>query len=340
MREISKVLFTLLLILSAGLATVMAQDIHYSQMYSTPLYVNPALTGNHECDVRVGLNYRQQAASFTTPFTTYTAWADAKLTPNFLGKRSWLGIGGHMYYDNAGEGSLTKVTGTFLASFNQGFNSDNSFYGSLGVGIGYTNRSVDQTKLIFGDQWDPINLRFDPDNIATQEALASNSIFYPDFSLGLAVHQVEVGEWGWEAGFSLSHINEPDESFFGEANRLGMKYIVHGAFHYIISDMLMIKPEAYYVAHEGTNEIIFGGNLVADLMTVRMHGGLWYRVGRDIVPVLGMEYNKFTFLFSYDVNVSQQRLASDYQGGFEFSLVKKICIPESTKRKPCKYLEF
>ena len=47
--------FTLLiLILTAVWIDLKGQDVHYSQMYATPLYINPAFTGNHECDYRVG----------------------------------------------------------------------------------------------------------------------------------------------------------------------------------------------------------------------------------------------------------------------------------------------
>ena len=37
------------------------------------------------------------------------------------------------------------------------------------------------------------------------------------------------------------------------------------------------------------------------------------------------DYNDFSFGFSYDVNVSSLRAASDSQGAFEFSTVYKIC---------------
>ena len=320
---------------------VNGQDIHYSQMYSTPLYINPAFTGNHECDIRTGLNYRQQAASFTIPFTTYTAWLDSRIQPNFLGKRSWIGLGGHMYYDNAGTGSLKKVQGMFLGSFSQGFDSDNSLYGSLGVGLGYTNRSIDMNNLIFDTQWDSTLFVFDP-GISNGESLQNSSIFYMDFNLGLSVHHLVNQKWMYEAGASISHINKPKESFFGEDNRLGRKFIVHATVQHILSDNFLIKPEAYFISHEGVEEIIIGANTIYGATEIKLHGGLWTRIGRDIIPVLGIEYNGFVLLFSYDINISKQRMASNYQGGFEFSIVKKFCnsTRRGSKRNPCKFLEF
>ena len=334
--------FLLLMVIS--LVSIQGQDVHYSQMYATPLYINPAFTGNHDCDYRAGLNYRQQAASFTVPFTTYTAWGDTRLMPNFLKQRGWFGLGAHMYYDNAGDGDLKKVQGMFLAAYSQGFNSDNSLYGSLGVGVGYTNRSLNKNNLLFGDMWNNTDLEWDYGFPSADLSLIKNSsIFYLDFNLGLSIHQLVNEKWQYEVGASVSHINTPVETFFGESgknNELGRKYIGSFTVQYILSDNLLIKPEAYYTTQEGTDEILVGANLVFSALELNLQGGLWTRVGRDVIPVIGVEYNKFTLLFSYDVNVSKQRQASQYQGGFEFSLVKRFCARHSTKRRPCKMLEF
>ncbi len=48
---------------------------------------------------------------------------------------------------------LQKIQGMLFTAYSQGFNSDNSLYGSLGVGLGVTNRSVDKNALLYGDQW-------------------------------------------------------------------------------------------------------------------------------------------------------------------------------------------
>lgn len=330
------------LFLLTGWTTLSGQDIHYSQMYSTPLYVNPAFTGNHDCNYRAGVNYRQQAASFTVPFETYTAWLDTRFSPKFLRQRGWFGIGGHMYYDNAGDGDLEKVQGMLFTAYSQGFNADNSLYGSLGVGVGVTNRSLNANNLIFGDQWDNQMLEFNlgktSDDLLNIE---SSSIFYVDFNLGLSLHHLVNDKWMYEVGGSVSHINTPEESFFGENNnKVGRKFIGHATFQVLLSPYLLIKPEAYYISQQNVNEFLLGANLVYNAMDLKLIGGLWYRWNRDIIPAVGLEYNKFTLLFTYDINVSAQRNASNYQGGFELSLVKKFCARVSTKRQPCKFLEF
>ncbi|MCD4736655.1 MAG: PorP/SprF family type IX secretion system membrane protein [Bacteroidales bacterium] len=330
----------LLVFLVSGYSSF-SQDVHYSQFYSTPLYINPALTGNHECDLRLGLNYRQQASYLPVPFETYSAFADTRFYPGFLKKRGWFGIGGNFYYDNAGDGDLQKVQGTFLASYSQGFNSDNSMYGSLGTSIGITNRSINYNNLIFDSQWNYGDLVFDP-SLPNNESFSNSSIFYPDFNLGLSFHHMVNEKWLYEMGVSMSHINKPSESFFGENNRLGRKLIVHASLQTLLTERLLLRPEAFFVAHENVSETVFGANVVYNFYTVKLYGGLWHRLSRDIIPVAGIEYSKFVLLFSYDINISKQRIVSEYKGGFEVSLIKKFCgsTRHSTKREPCKFLEF
>lgn len=341
MNGFKRLVLPIILFIVGG-SSLSGQDIHYSQMYSTPLYVNPAFTGNHNCSYRAGVNYRQQAASYTVPFETYTAWGDTRFSPKFLRQRGWFGLGAHLYYDNAGDGDLKKVQGMLFGAYSQGFNADNSLYATLGVGVGVTNRSLNANNLVFGDQWDAQLLEF---NLGTPSIdlnnLQSSSIFYADFNLGLSLHHLVNNIWMYEIGGSISHINTPTESFFGENNnKLARKFIGHVTVQYLLSSSWMIKPEVYYITQSNVSEILFGANMVYNAMELKMIGGLWTRLGRDIIPVIGAEYNKFTLLFSYDINVSSQHVASNYQGGFEFSLVKKICSRVSTRREPCKFLEF
>ena len=47
-----------------------SQDLHYSQIYMTPMALNPALTGGTESDGRISLNYRDQWRSWVMPMNT------------------------------------------------------------------------------------------------------------------------------------------------------------------------------------------------------------------------------------------------------------------------------
>ena len=59
--------------------TMYAQDVHFSQFYQTPLFVNPALTGAFSGNQRLILNYKDQWTSFGSPFKTYAFQFDASI---------------------------------------------------------------------------------------------------------------------------------------------------------------------------------------------------------------------------------------------------------------------
>jgi len=53
-----------------------------------------------------------------------------------------------------------------------------------------------------------------------------------------------------------------------------------------------------------------------------LYGGAFYRLNDAVVPVVKLDYMRYSFGFSYDVNVSKLKAASNLKGGYEISLVK------------------
>ncbi len=64
-------LFGMLLLLSPG----KAQDFQFSQFYTAPLYLNPALTGISQ-ETRMGTVFRNQWPGLDYQFTAFTAYVD------------------------------------------------------------------------------------------------------------------------------------------------------------------------------------------------------------------------------------------------------------------------
>jgi hypothetical protein len=52
-----------------------------------------------------------------------------------------------------------------------------------------------------------------------------------------------------------------------------------------------------------------------------LYTGLWYRFNDAIIPYLGLEVSNFRIGFSYDLNSSSLRTASNTRGGTEISLI-------------------
>jgi type IX secretion system PorP/SprF family membrane protein len=311
-----------------------AQDIHFSQFYNTPLIINPAFTGNSDYNLRFGLNYRNQGKSISVPYKTYSAFIDAKLTPRFL-KRGRFGIGGMFYNDRAGDGNLQSTTGMAFASYSKGFNRYNTFVGTIGIAIGFLNRSVNFSKLLFDNQWNGTS--FDP-SLPNNENFTDNSIFSIDFNFGALISYSFSKKIKVHIGSSLCHVNKPKTSFYESNNRLEHKLIIHGGLYYELNNKLNITPEFFYSTQSNTNEIIFGTNLLYGKKELKLNCGIWYRFSRDIIPLIGINYNKYNLSFSYDINISKLHYASNYCGGMEISLIRIFYI--NNRRTPCENFEY
>ena len=74
----------ILLFMHAAVGQLQAQDIHFSQYFSTPLTINPSYTGSFVGDYRAGLNYRQQWGSVTVPYKSFDFYGDMSFNKNFI----------------------------------------------------------------------------------------------------------------------------------------------------------------------------------------------------------------------------------------------------------------
>jgi hypothetical protein len=52
-------------------------------------------------------------------------------------------------------------------------------------------------------------------------------------------------------------------------------------------------------------------------------GGLYYRVGDAVIPMIGFELNNVRFTFSYDATTSSLHNFNHYLGASEFNIIKK-----------------
>ena len=323
---LKQLIFILLVFISGNL---FSQDIHFSQFYNALLNVNPALTGVGAAPVRIGLLYRNQWNSISSPYKTYTGFVDGRFTIKGL-YRTWFGVGVAAYNDQAGDGVLSNTLASFSLSVTQGFNRDNTFLASMGFSVGLLNRSVQFSNFVFDEQWNGV--KFDP-NLGSNEPFSSQSVMALDFNFGVNISYAINRNTKVELGTSLHHINRPKTSFYDADNRIDLKLISHARAEFAVDSRMMIAPALFYSVQANTQELIFGSNIYYSMSDVDLIGGLWYRWGRDVIPVVGMEFRQYRFMLSYDVNVSSLHAASNYQGGVELSLIK--VFRKKTSRYPC-----
>ncbi len=297
------------------------QSIRFSQFYSSPLLLNPALTGSSSCLFRGGLNYRNQWADIS-PYVTTSIFADGKI-PSRHPKRQWMGAGIMVLNDEVGDGSLTTTRGSLLFSYTKGLSRNNSLYFSLGTGITVVNKSVNYSLLLFDEQWD--GFKFNPLLYNGEEGY-KESLFYFDLSVGILATYYH-GKFKYTLGISMDHLNIPQASFYFEGGeRIGIATVVHGGASGSITRYFGIRPEFMILSRNGATEIDYGTNVFFKMnRDLRLYFGLWNRWNRDLIEVIGFDYEGVTFLLSYDVNfVKGLRSANNFKGGAEIYITRKF----------------
>lgn len=307
-----------------GVQSGRAQDLHFSQFFNNPLLTNPANTGFiPDADYRLGASYRNQYSNImAVPYKTISIYGDAQVFRNKI-ETGWLGLGGVILRDVAGTGSLTstKIYGSLAYHQMLGLSS----LLTAGFNVGWANKRIDQSKLTFPDQFDG---RFFDGTLPTSVQLLNNSVSYFDMQAGLNYAYFPTENIYINAGYSIHHVNQPKETFFEDngESKLDMRHIgfLNGIFK--MNENVIINPNVYYTTQAKSSELVLGLNGAYNLSgdgSKQLIGGLYYRYGDAVVPMVGLEINNIRFTFSYDVTTSSLKNYNHSMGASEFNLLKK-----------------
>jgi type IX secretion system PorP/SprF family membrane protein len=326
-----------------SILTAQAQDIHFSQFYASPLNLNPALTGVMNCNGRLSLNYRDQWSSVLRDkaFSTYNLSYDGKIP---VGRYDYIGLGGTVWGDKAGSLGFktTQAKLSFSYAKKMGGYRKSAQYLVLGADVSGSQRGIDFTDARWGSQND--GGVFNP-NIASFETRFSRTSFWvPDVTAGLMWFSVIDENSNYYIGGAYGHINRANQSFTPDINvPIFSKFTIHAGGEFEITNGLSLLPGAVVLLQGPSMEMNFGSNVKFKLGSSRQDNealqfGAWLRLSNKLesgthadalIFCSRFDYNEFSLGLSYDVNTSALSTASHSNGGFEFSLVYKLCGKES-----------
>ena len=299
----------------AGSGELQAQDPQFTQFYANPLYLNPAFAGAARCP-RVVLNYRNQWPALTGTFETFSASYDQHVES--LGG----GIGLLVNHDQAGKGTLNTTNVSAIYSYQQAVTR--KFSMKFGFQATYFQKSLDWSKLTFGDMIDPRRGFI----FNTADVPRGGSVSNVDFSAGILGYS-DI----FFAGFAVNHITEPNESLIVATSELPMKLTAHAGANIPLGTngrygeaKTLLSPNVLYQQQAEFRQFNIGMYIDHGPITA----GVWFREGDSFIALFGFHTDKYKFGYSYDLTTSQLTTAS--AGSHELSLQVQLNCKRKKRR--------
>jgi type IX secretion system PorP/SprF family membrane protein len=309
-----------------------AQDVHFTQYFTSPLTLNPAMTGLIAEDLRVSANYRSQWTSVSTsyPYTTATFSFELAALKGKLPEGDALGIGLMGLYDKSGSGGLTNTTVGGSLAYHKAFGRERQQHISFGMQVNMVQKSIDQTKLIFEDMYNVTTGTVSAPG-TSMSAITTPNLSYPDFNAGV-MYSGKIAEHATGYfGYSYYHLTQPTEGFISsDSHEIHKRQTAYIGGSFDLAPTVILYTSALYQSQATAEELLMGGAVGFILNpnhdeeyaknTIFYLGG-WYRYRDALAPYVAIEWSRMRIGFSYDVNVSAFAPATHGLGGYELSLI-------------------
>ena len=310
-----------------------AQDIHFSQIYMSPLTLNPALAGA-VFEKQALINYKDQWSSITTPYKTLAASYDMRFNKKKEKKGFWAG-GINFFSDKAGDNKLATLQANITAAYHVRLNE----YSTLGAGVqgGFGQKSLSDGASQWGNQYDGYAY-----NSALPTGEIPNKTFftYPDLSAGIvwnyyntsgSIQVSDNHDLKANAGLSVFHVTQPKDSYYNNVEKLFMKYVFHAsALVSIPNSRIALVPSFMYCIQGPSKELIVGSliryKIKQDSKYTGSNKGSAISIGalsraKDAMTVsMLLEFSNYALGMSYDLTTSKLISASKGRGGVELTL--------------------
>lgn len=325
MKKVFKIVL-LIIVLCSSVAK--GQDMHFTQFYASPLYLNPAFAGANVCS-RVSLTYRNQWPGISKTYKSFLVSVDHSV------QKYNLGVGFLLGSDVAGSGDLRTTLINPMISYGVKINRKLGLRFGFLPGIGM--RSIDYTKLVFGDQ-----IARGGGGVASIEDPTQNKVF-----IDIGAGALFFSEKYW-LGTSFSHLTGANTTLVDNEAILPLKYSLHGGVKIILNENKgnilenrSISPAFHYRGQKEFDQFDLGFYFTQHVFNI----GLWYRglpgikeykpgyPNNDAFSVtIGVQADRVNVGYSYDVTISYLKHDAS-KGAHEITLSYQLCKLKKRRKK-------
>ncbi|MCR4680902.1 MAG: PorP/SprF family type IX secretion system membrane protein [Bacteroidales bacterium] len=336
-----KYIILLLIALSSFFQLGRAQNHHYSQFYTAPVSMNPALAGAYDGIIRIGANQRTQWLSVTEPYLTFGLGADGALYKNNR-RQELIGIGGAVNTLKAGDVGYTSIQALAALSYVKYVGRQNRHKIGLGIYGGMFHNFFNPEAANWDEQFQH---NFHDPYLPSGETILTNRQYYFDMGAGAFWSFTPDRFNTFQLGFSAAHLNRPKETFGTTSQRLPIRYTAHFISRIGLMENLALEPMAFASWQKSFSEYTFGTNIEYFqrknhfLTLFSFGGGLFYRWNDAVIANLFFDWQSLRIGVSYDVNVSPFHVATHLRGALELSITYIFRRQNVTRtgNLPCPY---
>ena len=300
-----------------------AQDPNFSQFFTCPLNINPAIAGDGDNRWRVMSTFRSQSLSTGANYRTKAISADGRIYNN-TETLTYVGLGAMLMTEDAMDGVFKSNYFSLNTSCHIALNDNDWVHGlTLGLGWIYNKINIDYAELTTGQQLSSMGFNR---QLPTGEPSLNNIPGISSVSAGL-IYTFSSDNLVADFGVAGFRFFKTKQSVFDNTAQFSTpRYDAHFSIGKILNDRLNINMNGYYQTQNGVQGFSFGGHLgfshSTDENAPRVFNlGAYYRVGDALIPYVGYVFNDFQVGLTYDVQVSPVKSGAVSPNSFEISLI-------------------
>ncbi len=292
---------------------VIAQELQFSQYFTSSLYLNPAFSAIY-VDPSISINFRKPADNGLTYNETNQISATLPILVNQSDNTSRAGLGLMAYSNKSGFEGVFQITGA-LASYahNISLGSLNTEVIAIGIQGGFESYKVNFGKLRWGTGYNPF-YGYD-DSRPTPVTEFDQATMHPIINAGIMYYynrerNFTIYNYSAFSGFAVTNLNRPDKTFVktGDA-RAPMLFKYHGGievkfkkFNFLPNILAQyqsgnLSSDAGLYMWYSFRQDGFGSGT-----NIKLVAGSWYRLRDSFIFLTGLNYNSMSFKVSYDLN--------------------------------------
>jgi type IX secretion system PorP/SprF family membrane protein len=294
------------------------QQSLYSQYFSTPLSLNPSLTGYFNGSFRFSSVNRSQWGEDGNPFKSLTASVEKRFLSNST--KGKLGAGLLFSTDNSNLTAYSVTKAALSVAYNKALDEEGTIEFGAGFQGQYNQRRINPFILTFESQFETGGFNT---SIPTPEMAKAATMNYLSLNAGVLLNIKSLEGKQLYLGLAAYNGNRPKTNFmdlnYQEPIRWNIQAggtipLTSGSLHF--SNIVSLQ--------QGSSEILLGMvgsfNLNEDAEGNKFLLGSWVRLKDALIPYVGINWNGIQVAFSYDITTSSARTTTNNRSSIEFSL--------------------